>query len=521
MNYRQYQAGNAVLISLFIAMFLMALLAYQVVTTRANLNVTEQRTATAQLTAQSVFSTARAIRTATQELSGKANATLTVAGMQDGSRFTTLSTAMQIALPCNAPGERNRLFVAQAPSCGESGSGAAASTATSTNVTKWQIPLLLRVSARLPDGTQRTRQVTGSLSLSSSTNAAVPLNVSAMQLLVGQVVGAVPGNLIFDGPVHSNATVTLEKNRSEWPGGLTSASPQLVLGTQTLTPNDFGPNPAFPCDQATMTCPNFGGGLALKAPVMPLPDAQSTSGALHLSGNVRELVLFPVSGGTGFFACTTTACDVYHLSGNTIWRIRSGVAVPARDGSPVDTTPLESAMMSSTQPLIIVPGDLEVRSLTPTGAAYRGTLSIMSRQTLTIGSSLLAQTPVCTTYPVRNDRGSLEPAVCGGVSSPDALGLIAERGNINVGQPAAALVGGDTSLTLQAALLAPRGRISLRDSRITTLDWIGSATAATFEPSARMRLAHDPRALAFPGFPALPGGLTPARVSFDLERGLD
>lgn len=185
------------------------------------------------------------------------------------------------------------------------------------------------------------------------------------------------------------------------------------------------------------------------------------------------------------------------------------------------TSVQESAATGATQALIIAPGPIEVRSLTPTGSAYSGTLSIMSRQGLTVSSSLIASSPVCTTYPVRNAAGSTEPATCNGESSNDGLGLISERGDIHIGEPTQSLVSGDTSLTLQASLLAPRGNIAIQDSRLETVDWIGSAASDSFTPTRRLRLAYDPRALALPGFPEMPGSLTPVRVSFETERDLD
>lgn len=521
MNKRELETGNAVLIALFVAIMLIALLAVQTVSTRANLKVTEQRTSTAQLTAQSIFSTSSKVRTLSRLLSQESSDLWTPMEVFDGSAFENLTNTLESSFPCNTSGLRTKLTVAQAQMCGFSHPGLSSSRASFRNTTQWDVPLLLQVTARLPDGTQRTRQVSGSLNFTTSSDPVAPLNISAMQLLTNTVTVPFPSEAIFDGPVHVNNTPEFDSGRSEWPGGLSTASTQLSIGSQNFGYEQFKPNPAFPCDQTSSTCPNFGGGLSLNAASISLPDARSTSGALNLPGNVRELVLFPVSGGTGLFACTSSSCDVYQVSGGSIWRIQSGVEVPGRSGNVVDTSVQEGAATGATQALIIAPGPIEVRSLTPTGSAYSGTLSIMSRQGLTVSSSLIASSPVCTTYPVRNAAGSTEPATCNGESSNDGLGLISERGDIHIGEPTQSLVSGDTSLTLQASLLAPRGNIAIQDSRLETVDWIGSAASDSFTPTRRLRLAYDPRALALPGFPEMPGSLTPVRVSFETERDLD
>lgn len=521
MTYKELQSGSAVLIALFVSMILIALLAIQTVSTRANLKVTQQRTASAQLTAQSVFSTAGAVKTAASHLSATASDNLTPIGIADGNDFGLLAREMQTWLPCNTTSTSIRLFIGTESSCGDTGQNLPVSKATFQNVTTIDAPLLLKVTAKLPDGTQRTRQVTGNLRTSVPSTPDQPLSITAMQVLTEQMTAQVPSNLIFDGPVHINATPSLATGRSEWPGGLSTASRQITIGEVTYSNRNFKPNPAFPCDQSSATCPNFGGGLSTEAFMLYANDPENTAGGLNLPGNIKEVVLFPADNATGVFVCTQSACDVYQVGQNHIWRVKSGTPVPGRSGAPVDTSPTESTMLAATRPIIIAPGDLEVRSLTPTGAAYAGTLTIISQQNLTIGSSLIAQRPVCTTYPVRNDRGGIQPATCSGTDNIDGLGLISERGGISIGQPDAPLTDGDTSLTLQASLLAPRGRVSIRDSRLETVDWIGSVAAAEFEPSAKMRLAHDPRALNFPGFPAMPNGFTPVRVNFDTDRGLD
>jgi hypothetical protein len=52
-------------------------------------------------------------------------------------------------------------------------------------------------------------------------NATGSLPITAYQVLTN-VLGTVPADMIFDGPVQVNGQVQLAAGRSAWPGGLTS-----------------------------------------------------------------------------------------------------------------------------------------------------------------------------------------------------------------------------------------------------------------------------------------------------------
>lgn len=512
-------AGNAIILALFVTLLLVTLLLVQIVATKANLQMAAQRTNTAQLNVQSIFTVNSAMKRILAGLPGLASATLNASNLtSSGSGFQQLSQHVPTILPCTSGSNDAALYVALQSACGTA-SGSTAQSTTYSGVTKWQVPLRLETVTRLPDGSRRTRQTAGSLQLSSSSTGS--LNVSAMQVLTNTIAGTVPGNLIFDGPVHANQRVNLSAGHSAWPGGLTSAAGTIQIGSTVRNPSQFQPNPSYACDQSESTCPNFSGGLNIATTAVNIPDALSTS-AMSLPGNVKQVVLFPSGSGTGFFACTTTSCNVYQSSSTGIVRIQSGRPVPSDWGADVDLTPAESTVVTGvTQPAIYAPTDLQVRSLTPTAAAYAGQFTIIANKDLTVSSSLLASSPVCTTYPVWDNENSIHPATCDGIGSPDALGLISNRGDIYIGDSTSPLKTDENTLTLQANLLAPRGQVGINDSRLVSIDWIGALTADRFLIDARFRLAHDPRAVTLPGFPSLSGSVTPARVAFELERKPD
>jgi hypothetical protein len=184
-----------------------------------------------------------------------------------------------------------------------------------------------------------------------------------------------------------------------------------------------------------------------------------------------------------------------------------------------------TVILSDVPALVQAPGDLQVRALTPASAAYTGTLSIAARQNLIVTSSLLAQRPACTTYVVATEtlsdlNGGIRAATCADLNSPDALGLISEYGSVAFGDETLSLVGGNRTMTVQAAVLAPRGTVQVQDGRLSDMDWIGSVAAGRVVPDVRMRLAHDPRFPELPGFPTV-GRQTPGRIVFRQAQALE
>lgn len=520
------EQGNAVLIVLFIILVLAALMTIQVVATRANVLTTDRRTQDAQLNAQAAFSSPRLITGVLNGLPQKLTDQST-GSLEDGTYRTSLSNQMQGWLSCGTATVQQSLVIAGKTTCGGSTTADTTIRATQGNVVSYRVPLQLNIITKGNEQAQRTRVLLGQLRFANASTGSLP--VTAYQVLTN-VLGTVPADMVFDGPVQVNGQVQLAAGRSAWPGGLTSELRQVRVGNTTVSVDQFGGNGGYPCDQSVVSCPNFVGGIGMGTGRVDVPDVGGTAG-LNLPSSVREVILYPQDGGTGLYVCTTSSCDQYVLAPTAVGRMRvvrvaSGVAVPSTSGRETPGAATESTVIASdVAALVQAPGDLQVRALTPAAAAYAGTLSIVARQNLTLTSSLLAQRPACTTYAVATEtlsdlNGGIRPATCGDLSSPDALGLASQYGSVFFGDETLSLIGGSRTMTVQGAVLAPRGTVQVQDGRLSDVDWIGSVAAGRVIPDVRMRLAHDPRFPQLPGFPTV-GRQTPGRIVFRQAQALE
>ena len=494
------EQGNAVLIVLFIILVLAALMTIQVVATRANVLTTDRRTQDAQLNAQAAFSSPRLIigvlNGLPQQLTDQSTGSL-----EDGTYRTSLSNQMRGWLSCGTTTVQQSLFIAGETTCGGISTADTTIRATQGNVVSYRVPLQLKIITKGNEQAQRTRVLPGQLRFANASTGSLP--ITAYQILTN-VLGTVPADLIFDGPVQVNGQVQLAAGRSAWPGGLTSELRQVRVGNTTVSVDQFGGNGGYPCDQSVVSCPNFVGGIGMGTGRVDVPDVSGTAG-LNLPSSVREVVLYPQDGGTGLYVCTTSSCDQYVLTPTsvgrmTVVRVASGVAVPSTSGKETPGAATESSVIASdVVALVQAPGDL---------------------QNLTITSSLLAQRPACTTYAVADLNGGIRPATCGDLSSPDALGLASQYGSVFFGDETLSLIGGSRTMTVQGAVLAPRGTVQVQDGRLSDVDWIGSVAAGRVIPDVRMRLAHDPRFPQLPGFPTA-GRQTPGRIVFRQAQALE
>lgn len=531
------QDGNALLITLFTVMVLALLLLAQTAVTHTNVNVAGRRTSSAQLAATVTFRTPAFLQDTAARLPGFLAEKLSTTPPDQLTSAATLQTFQRNLdaawSQCASGNPRTRLHLAGQSSCSMPDPGAAQrgsvtrNTLSQTGLTEYRLPLYAQVTASDAEGNRRSRAATGEAVLLAMN----PMPATAYQLLTGSLTQPIPGALIFDGPVHVQGTLTLDAARSAFLAPVTSSQSALRLGGESRTTAQFRPLPAVPCDPSSSTCPTFGDGLALGAAALNLPSVNlSAQAALTLPGSVREVVLSPhPSGGTLVYACTSTACDRYWLqpsgSAATLWQHSLSSPVPPRNGlifqppEPASGSPW-TQRASGVLPIILAPNALEVRALMPTGPAYQGALTLAAKGTLTVTSSLLAQAPVCDSYPVRDADASLRPASCT-QTSPDQFGLVSEGGGIDLGNSSLTLADQDASLTLHAALLAPQGAVALRDSRLQKLDLVGSVTSLSFTPDARMRLAFDPRVRRPPGFPDLGITVTPPAVIFQGDTNLD
>ncbi|WP_082506218.1 hypothetical protein, partial [Deinococcus sp. Leaf326] len=399
------EQGNAVLIVLFIILVLAALMTIQAVATRANVLTTDRRTQDAQLNAQAAFSAPRLI---TGVLTGLPQGVTdqSTGNLESGTYRTSLSTQMEGWLSCGTATVEQRLSIGGTTTCGGASTGDTTIRAVQGNVVSYRVPLQLGIVTKGNEQAQRTRVLPGQLRFANAATGSLP--ITAYQVLTN-VLGTVPADMIFDGPVQVNGQVQLAAGRSAWPGGLTSEQREIRVGNTTVSVNQFGGNGGYPCDQSVATCPNFAGGLGMGTGRVTLPDMTNGRAGLNLPGNVREVVLYPWEGGTGLYVCTTNSCDQYVLTPTSrgrmsVVRVANGVGVPSTSGKETPGAVTESTVILSDVPALVqAPGDLQVRAFTPASAAYTGTLSIAARQNLIVTSSLLAQRPACTTYAVATE----------------------------------------------------------------------------------------------------------------------
>lgn len=535
---QQRTSGNALIITLFAVMILTVLLAAQVVVTRANVVTVERRTTNAMLSATATLHTPTQLRLIAADLPSFLGTQL--AGTTSGSlgSAATLTTWQQNLdstwAQCNTSSMTTLVHLAGLPSCSTADPGAAqrsavtVNTLSGTGLTEYRVPLYVQITAEDASGSRRTRQATGEAVILEM--ASMP--VTAYEILAGQVQGEIPAGMLTDGPVHVNGALPLAAGQSAFLGRVTSAAASLTLGGQVRTPQQFTPGPGVPCDPRLTTCPSFAGGLGLQTGAVPVPAAEPAPvAALTLPGVVREVVLAPhPSGGTEVFACMVVSCtrSWFQPTGPgraTLWQHALPSPVPPRNGllfTPPEPTSGSAWSVSATgvAPVIFAPNDLSVRALYPTGSAYQGALTVAANQTLTVTSSLKAQTPVCDSYPVRDANGAHRPATCT-AATDDQLGLVSVQGNIDLGDSSQPLAESETSMAVHAAMLASRGTVALRDTRLATLDLTGSVAAAVFAPDDRMRLAFDPRVTRPPAFPTMSSSSMPPAVILQQDSELD
>lgn len=80
-------AGNTIILALFVTLLLVTLLLVQIVATKANLQMAAQRTNTAQLNVQSIFTVNSAMKRILAGLPGLASATLNASNLTSSGDF--------------------------------------------------------------------------------------------------------------------------------------------------------------------------------------------------------------------------------------------------------------------------------------------------------------------------------------------------------------------------------------------------------------------------------------------------
>jgi len=526
--------GNALIIILFTVMVILILLMTQTSVTRANVAVVDRRTTSAQLGATTLLRTPARLRQVATNLPAFLRDTVPLpTKLSDSGTLATLQGQLDTTWrQCRETAFRVQVHLAGQPSCGvpdpraSQRSTVTSNTLSSTGLTEYRVPLYVRTTVKGPHGGRRSREAQGEAVLLGMN----PMPSTAFHVLTGNLGAPVPAGLILDGPVHVNGRLQVAAGRSAFLSVVSSAQRSMDFGSATWPTAQPGPFPALPCDPQSSTCATFDNGLGLGVGTLPINggDVESQAG-LRLPGSVHELVLTPNSnGGTTVFTCTSTACNRYWLQPDgdsvNVWQHTLSSPVPPRNGlvfaPPEPGSNPWTLVASRVTGLILAPNDLSVRALIPAGPAFQGQLSVAANNRLTVTSSLRAQTPVCDSYPVRDTDGELRPASCQ-QSSPDQLGLISVRGNIDIGNSSLPLPEGDTSIALHASLMAARGTVALRDTRPSTLDWTGSVMSQTFIPDARMRLAFDARVRRPPGFPNLNVTATPPVMLLGRDTELD
>jgi len=509
--------GNVLLLTLMVGVILMALLAAEVTVTRVNVRAVQSSTVNAQLDVQAILSSPNAMRDAVARLPAEITAR---AGFAPSSFGDNLQTAVDRDWgQCSATGRLITRVRLNPTICGVTSSVEDRATfrpLSSGNASEVRIPLTIQTTYTDTLG-RRSRQARGEVVYRLAGTSALPITM--YQVLADRLGAPLPDNLILDGPIQVNGPLTFAAGRSEFLSGVSSATAQLQLGSTTVTPRQFAPSVAFPCDQLNSTCPKFNAGLSLTAPRLPIP-IPGEPADLTLSAATQDIVLSPnPARGTTIYTCTLTSCERYWYApdGNLYQHILPS-PVPPENGLPF-TPPEPDGGTQPWQPvktnvtgIFRVAGDVQVRALTPNGPAFQGSLTLEADGTLTVASSLSPVTPTCTTFAVRNQDGSITPANCTS-GSPDVLGLISLNGNIDLGSSTTFTA--DRTLALQANLFAPFGSVSIQDPRVSTLNWVGSVAASTFTPNAGMHLAQDPRLVDPPGFPSLPGRTTAPTVRLE------
>ncbi|AZI44307.1 hypothetical protein EHF33_15570 [Deinococcus psychrotolerans] len=520
---KRREDGSVLLLVLMVSVILMALLAAEVTMTRYNLKVVTNATVSAQLDVQAILSTPDAMRDVVARLPTELSLRVPNTSPTSSNFSQTLQRTLdQDWAQCSLSGPVvTNVYLGQY-SCGLQAVGAPSPNAVmrrqinTHDVQEVRLPLLLNVTASSSLG-KSTRQARGEAVYRQNVSANA-LPITTFQVISDQLGLPIPEKLIFDGPVQINGSLKFALGRSEFLGGVSSATPSLLLGDTLLTPTRFAPSVAFPCEQLSGDCPKFNAGLSLSAPRLIIPTL-TDSPDITLNG-IQELVLAPSpQRGTIVYACTASACDRYWYGPkHLLFKHILTSPVPPLDGltftPPEPTDPMQQAwtqLSDSASGLLLVNGDVSVRALTPNGPAFQNALTVAATGTVTVTSSLNALQPLCSTFTVRNDDGSLTPATCNGIT-PDLLGLASLGGNIDLSSAA-----DETELNLQASLLAPSGSVSIQAANLKFVKWVGSVAAHSFTPDVRMHLAQDARGLNPPAFPLLPMGMTPPTIRLETD----
>ena len=522
---------------LIVCMVLAMLIAAEIVVTRANIKVVGGRTIAAQVSGRAVVNMPRQTAEMLARLPASVRAVSPNQVAPDSPMFEGVLQRQVESWSCISTGNaRGYLYIGTQNTCNTS-SSTNQLPVTVNNLTNTlqqvEIPLVYQYTAFSSDDIRRTRQTKGTISGVYAPSGEIPL--SAAEIIADQLTTSFARAQVFDGLVHVNTQPALDQNSegSIFLGGLSTAANALNWYGAALPQSSFGPNPAYPCDQQSASCIKFPGGVALSQPQVTLttPDLTGIT-KLTLPSGVTDLILNAApDGGTELFACSTT-CERYWFKPNsqgqpyTLFKHRLISPVPPQNGTlfiPPEPTDQSNPwqFVSNVRPVVYSNSPLRVRALNPNGGAYSGLLSIISNDSLTLTTSIRAQTPICTTYPVIDAAGIARPAECS-TGSNDALLLESTMSWVSLGSASLdQLPDGDDTFTVQAQVAAPHGMVLIGDENVSWVDIVGSIQAHVFKLDTRLRMAHDPRALILDGAPTFQGYYFPLLVTLAPDTRVD
>lgn len=478
---RHHNRGNTLMFVLLIGLALMAVTTLLLTTTRSNVQIASERTARAQVLAQSRIGGLSAFREVLGEIPSHMDAKYpTPKSLRSLSRCPEL-----------------KVFAGGEKTCGEASPNPETTyiydAGNQAGGGQQELPITLSYTATAPAGQQQTLTMRGSLIYGS--------NTSGYYTVLADTLTVPDEARVFDGTVYVASSPDLPRNgKVIFAGGLVTSGNEIKLGNTAVPQAHFGPHPAYPCNQGEADCPKFSGGLGVNQSELSVAKAvqkYASSDGFAIPAGTETVILGTEGSSTLMFFCSAVNCAALRLTpdgprGQAAYEYYGSVPRPPLDGSfyglPGNLTPERRGITSF---LFKGTGNLAVRALQPNGAAYNLSLSLYTPGNITVMSSLLSQNPPCTTYPTVADDRQVIPANCqNSTASTDVLELVA-GGNLYIGDASQRLNEGETQMTIHALLMAG-GTLRQNDSRLSRTFVAGSLSGHHVDLS-HIDLAKDPR----------------------------
>jgi len=365
-------------------------------------------------------------------------------------------------------------------------------------VQTYAIPFVVVVKAET-SGATRQYVSAGELrfSLGSPSFARYALFTNRHQTRSGKTVWFTSQTL-FDGPVHTNEHFAFY--RRPWFGGEVTSAGCSHAGTQecngtvwygayfhrypyarAVRDTEMTPDPTAPSIRTNTGthAPQFTAGVDWRSEFIPMPEnlneqkAKALEAGIYSASGIVSLEFEIDPGPPKYQIIKVTECGGTAWNGTCYGGVRPTVTYRyaangllerynpnteaweqlVRNGKPV----VFNGVIYSDKQILEVRGPERDGENIPPAIASFAKIGVYSQYDIWIESDLTYEDPPCSSYPERNDDGSVTPAVCENLNAENVLGIYSQQGSVYIGRDA------PDNVVIHAALMSAWGQITVED----------------------------------------------------------